>query len=141
MMLQRFEVTAVDAHYQLKIKQTLNHQARRIADHRPSTATTIIDEPDGRAAASHSGDLAAVDAQTGIDTLRAPSRQVRQVRQSLKLNRARHPQVNALRRQPGSILAREEVGVDRGGLGRDPPGHPPFHRCVHAVRILYSKPW
>ena len=38
-----------------------------------------------------------------------------------KLNRARHPKVDHLRRQPGSIRAREEVGVERGGLGGDPP--------------------
>jgi hypothetical protein len=88
MMLQRFEVTAVDPHCQLKIKQTLTIKPEGLRITVRRRPTTIIDEPDGRAAASHSGDLAAVDAQTGIDTPRAPSRQVRQ---SLKTEQGAAP--------------------------------------------------
>ena len=34
-----------------------------------------------------------------------------------KLNRARQPNIDQLRREPGSISSREEAGVGSGGLG------------------------
>jgi hypothetical protein len=41
-----------------------------------------------------------------------------------------------LHRQPGSIRAREEVGVDRGGLGRDPPAEPSRADADLADRVV-----
>lgn len=55
-----------------------------------------------------------------------------------KLNRARHPKVDHLRRQPGSIRARDEVGVERGGLGRDPPVAPCQQMSISEVARVFG---
>jgi cytochrome P450/NADPH-cytochrome P450 reductase len=59
MMLQRFDVTAVDPHYQLKIKQTLTIKPEGLRITVRRRPTTIIDEPDGQAAASAAAALPA----------------------------------------------------------------------------------